>query len=287
MKSRCPFCNFPKTNIVGPVDIGNKSYSVKSSLRNCKRCGLHWTDPFPNEEQLSQIYAGIYHYNPNKLRDFLVSLYTFFELQSDFRLIEKFRKEGKVLDIGAGRGDFLLKFSPTKWERWAFDPYLSKVEIRQLREKIGRNVNNYARLQDYPNSAFDVVILRNVIEHTTDFSTLLQESHRILKKKGLIFIRTPNMRSLDFKTFKNNWYIITMPGHIVFFDKKSLSEYTRIFGFRIKFNRPTSRSALLSFFRSSGKNIPIPAKLGLSFLYSLFSPFFGEGGDLRMIAQKN
>lgn len=286
MKNKCFFCNFPNIDTIGPVQTDSRYYFQKSILKVCTGCGVYWIDPIPNERQLSQIYAGVYHYDPNKIRDILLSLYAFPELLSDFNLVRKYKKEGKVLDIGAGRGDFLLMFPEKDWERWVFDPYLSESDIKLMKGKVGPKVNDYLRLEDYPKNTFDVIVLRNIVEHTAKFRELLRETYRLLKKGGVLFIRTPNMGSLDFKRFKNDWYVITMSGHIVFFDKNSLSKYVQKQKFRIRAINPNRHSAPLSYFRSHKSSIPIPIKLILSFLYSFTSPLFGEGGDLRMIALK-
>lgn len=283
---KCISCLSLNTKNLGFIDFGNSAYSSQSKLFNCLSCGIFWVSPIPKEKELSKIYSGVYHYHPNKIKDFLLSLYFSLELVSDYKLIEKYKKGGRVLDIGAGRGDFLLKFPRNKWEWWAHDPYLSKFETNFLKDKVGTYVNNFKELKFYPSGNFDVVVLRNVIEHTAGFSRLIKESKRLLRKKGIIFIRTPNMDSLDFKIFKNNWYEVRMGGHVVFFGKIAMRKILKKEGFKVRFNKGMAMSYPLSLFRSSKINLPSPIVFILSLGFSSFSGLFGDGGDLRAIAQK-
>lgn len=283
---KCCLCKCARFKDIGIIETLHPSYSSKSSLWRCLNCGLFWIDPIPDKLKLSKIYSGVYHYNPNKIKEFVTSLYSSFELRSDYNLVKDYKKKGKVLDIGAGRGDFLLKFPADKWEKWVYDPFLSSSDTELVRRKIGLRVNNYNDLKKYPNDSFDLIILRNVIEHTSEFMKLLRSVSKLLKKGGILFIRTPNMDSLDFRFFKTKWYVIKMVGHIVFFNKESLSQALRRVGLKAKYVKATSRSTPASLLRSAKLSLPFPIAVVVSVMYSFFSQVLGEGGDLRAISQK-
>lgn len=287
MNKKCPFCNKSRVESEGLLSFDNDVYSKRSILKFCGNCGICWVHPLPDEQKLSKIYSGVYHYSSSRFRDLFVSIYSsFFELESDFRLILKYKKRGRVLDIGFGRGDLLSKFSDSDWEKWGFDPYLSAEDVRLAKEKLS-NVNNYQRLRDYPREYFDVVILRNVIEHTTKFVKLMREVYKILKKDGILFIRTPNIDSIDYKIFKNKWYVLNMSGHLVFFSKKSIVKYLRKAGFKkIEFNKPTQASTPLSLYRSIKFQLPSYLVVLLSLFYSFVTLFLFNGGDIRVITKK-
>jgi len=285
-KLTCILCSSSQCETIDFVPTTNKAYNPKSMLAHCRICHLYWINPLPDEKKLSQIYGEIYHYNPNKIRDLLFSLPAAVELRSDIKLISQYKKQGKVLDIGAGRGDFLSQFPKKQWERWAWDPFLSDEEIDMLKQKIGEHANDYKTLQEYPQNLFDVVILRNVIEHTAAFPKLLKDTQKILKKNGILFIRTPNIGSLDFRMFGTKWYSIMMAGHLVFFTRQSIDQALTKAGFKTTFTQGTKKSAPMSLARSSSLSMPMPLLLTTSLAYSIISPLFGEGGDLRSIAQK-
>ena len=219
----CTICEGENLITIGNIYYTSPAYNTHSTLIQCNNCGKGWIHPYPDESKIGNIYGEAYHYNINKLRDYLYSLYLQKHLKKDYELVTKFKKRGKVLDIGAGRGDLLKLFDSSNWQKWAFDPYLSQLDVKKLKEKIGSHVNDFDSLKEYPENEFDVVVLRNVIEHTNSYKSFLVIANKLLKPKGVLFIRTPNLRSVDFKLFGSNWYVVTMNGHLVFFTKQSLS----------------------------------------------------------------
>ena len=81
------------------------------------------------------------------------------------------------------------------------------------------------------NDSVDFVTLNAVIEHLSDPSNVLKESMRILKKGGLIFIRTPNWK-MDFKNFYND------PTHVKPYSPETLENVLTLFGFKVVFLEP-------------------------------------------------
>jgi len=283
---KCLLCQNKKTFLEeGSVILDHPSYDQSNKLLKCSICGFCLIYPPPDEKHLSEIYSGIYHYDNNFILDTLITLYASIDLRSDIKLINKYRKSGKILDIGAGRGDLLLGLDK-KWEKWAHDPYLSNGDIKTLKGKIGKNVNIRKRLDEYEENYYDVVVLRNIIEHTLQFRDLIKNSYRMLKKGGVLFIRTPNIESTGYKNFGVDWYVITYAGHIVFFNCKNLSDMLKKTGFNVKYCAPTDFDVPLTFYRSSQKPKGKLPRLFGSLLFSLYSAFIKSGTDLRSIAKK-
>ncbi len=81
------------------------------------------------------------------------------------------------------------------------------------------------------NDSVDFITLNAVIEHINDPSNVLKESMRILKKDGLIFIRTPNWK-IDYKNFYND------PTHMKPHSPETLKNVLTLFGFKVVFLEP-------------------------------------------------
>lgn len=284
----CPNCQKADFDIIGPIKKTDSVYKPECNLVKCKRCKLIWVNPLPDETKFSNYFQDndISHNNFNIFHLLFWKLYSF-ELNHEYKLIQNYKNHGVIIDIGVGKGEFLSRFSDEKWEKNAYDPYLAKKDVQDLQRRIGLvKVNEFSNLRDYPANSFDVVILRNVIEHTAGFLSLINNSYRLLKKSGILFIRTPNMDSFDFKVFKASWYVIGMDDHFVFFERKTLLNTLEKSRFRVKLNESVIGSSALCLFRSVNAGYPLPIRLISSVLYSLVSPFLGEGADFRMIAQK-
>jgi SAM-dependent methyltransferase len=103
-----------------------------------------------------------------------------------------------VLDIGCGRGEYVS------------DPVPLRRDLRVLRGKVakvlGLDVDQNAQSNPFvdecrimkgtawpvESNAVDLILCDQVLEHIEDIPSFFSETHRVLKNKGFICIRTPN-----------------------------------------------------------------------------------------------
>lgn len=98
-------------------------------------------------------------------------------------------KGKKVLDIGSGSSKIIQNLQNAT----ALD--ISKAKLRFLKNNYGINtVNASVSKIPFKNETFDTVIFSNVIEHLEKSvdALALKEIRRVLKKKGVLIIATPN-----------------------------------------------------------------------------------------------
>jgi SAM-dependent methyltransferase len=98
---------------------------------------------------------------------------------------------GRLLDVGCGQGWFLQLARARGWEAVGVD--LSAEAVRYARERLGVD----ARVGEvggfgFPEGAFTLVTLWNVLELIPDPVGLLREAHRVIEPGGRLFIRTQN-----------------------------------------------------------------------------------------------
>ena len=283
---RCLFCSSKRIKNKGRLVSLSPACSNPGWLFECSNCGIFWVDNPFRKKQETKIYDQSYHFYPRSFLSIFISFYNSVDVKLDYRLISRYKKEGRILDIGAGRGDLLSNFPAEKWDRWIFDPYLSGKVLLRNKVKIKSHINDYPKLDMYENNFFDVIILRNVIEHTRDFAGLISNSYRLLKIGGIIFVRTPNMDSMDYKIFKNNWCVLNMIDHLVFFKKRTLVKILEKTDFKIILDSLITLPSPLSLYRSTKINLPKPAAILISFLYAVFSLIKNDEKDIRIIAEK-
>jgi len=84
---------------------------------------------------------------------------------------------------------------------------------------------------DHNSESIDFITLNAVIEHLKDPSNILRESFRVLKRGGLIFIRTPNWK-MDYKNFFDD------PTHVKPYSPQTLKNILNLFGFKVIFLEP-------------------------------------------------
>lgn len=118
------------------------------------------------------------------------------EFLTTVRYIEKYLSEGmKILDIGAGAGEYSLYFAKKEYAVDALE--LSEANIKAFQKKIQPDMTlklikgNAIDLSMYEDDAYDVVLLFGPLYHIEREeyrSMCLKEARRVLKPHGKIFM---------------------------------------------------------------------------------------------------
>ena len=150
------------------------------------------------------------------------------ELQFIIKKIHE-RSPGKIIDVGCGPGS-LLSAIDSNWEKHGVDLSQTALELAKKYAQVKKG--DFLNLS-YPSEYFDVVVLHHVIEHLAEPVQYIEESRRVLKRKGLIIISTPDFDSGCARQFKKNFRMLHDKGHVSLFTKLSLVKMLEDFNFRI------------------------------------------------------
>lgn len=98
----------------------------------------------------------------------------------------------RILDVGCGVGMYLRAFAQ-------FTPHVHGVEIDLARAQKARETSPHvsvapAEQLPFPDAAFDVVLLHEVIEHVSDDAQALSEACRVTRPGGHVIVWAPNRR---------------------------------------------------------------------------------------------
>lgn len=127
---------------------------------------------------------------------------------------EKFK--GKILDLGCGTDDFSKACRAAGIEAEGIDFDRCNLEADKL---------------PYDDESMNVVTMNAVFEHIRTPDSIMKETNRVLKKGGVVIIRTPNWQ-MDFKNFFND------PTHCKPYTPKGLSTTLNMYGFKTIFLEP-------------------------------------------------
>lgn len=153
-----------------------------------------------------------------------------------FFLIKKFKKNGRILDIGSSTGNLLEIFLDDQWECWGVEPSESyKLQNKKI-HAINMNFEKAKLNENY----FDVVIMNHTLEHVANPDLVIKKIYKILKKDGIIFIDVPNFGSLSSIILKENWPFLLPHEHSYHFTKKSLSSLLKSHDFKIIYSETRS-----------------------------------------------
>jgi len=222
----CNLCNSDNTKLLFIKDGFN--------IVQCRKCGLVYVNPRLNKETLKNIYTQGY-YTTQDERGYEDYIGRETELKTMFRKrlkrIEKYKKGGRLLDIGCAVGFFLEVAKENGWE--AFGVEISEWASNYARERGLNVLTGDLTATKFPDDYFDVITMWAVIANLHDPHNNLIEACRILKKDGLIVIHTGNINSIFAKLQGINWNMLTPSGHLYYFSPKTLRKMLELIGFKI------------------------------------------------------
>ncbi|MCH7535372.1 MAG: class I SAM-dependent methyltransferase, partial [Bacteroidetes bacterium] len=212
-------------NICG--ETPQKLLWVKNYFRyvKCRVCGLVFVNPQLTQPEVEKIYSIGYDSKSSAKPP----PSDFFKFETVLKKINKYKSNNRFLDIGCFKGHFMKAVQQKGWD--VFGTELSEKAVEYAREytrgtvKLGSVVD-----ADFSAEYFDVASMVDVIEHLDDPGKYLAETHRILRKGGLIYIETPNFNSIPRIFLGINWSIF-FPWHAYYFTPKTLKIILKKAGF--------------------------------------------------------
>lgn len=133
--------------------------------------------------------------------------------RENLKIIYRFVKEGKLLDIGCAYGEFLSLaqqyFEVSGVDISAFALASAKKRLKNANLQV---IDGSKEKLPYKNESFDVVTCFDVIEHLANTQFLFSEVYRVLKKNGVFFITTPGHETL-FSNFFGR-FVADDPTHV-------------------------------------------------------------------------
>lgn len=133
-------------------------------------------------------------------------------------LVKNFKKEGKLLDIGSGTGEFLLKAKKRGYQVKGVEP---DAASRELAGKKGLEVTEQL---DGIQEKFDVITMWHALEHIPDLKKTIEHLQQLLLAGGYLVVAVPNHKSYDASYYGEFWAAFDVPRHIWHFSQKSISE---------------------------------------------------------------
>lgn len=231
----------------------------------CKKCGLLYVNPRPSKDEIHRYYPDNYR-TRNTLKSDV-------KIETNINKKYKTRSKGlflknpwyvdlsagtKVLDIGCGAGELLLRLNELGCNAYGID--IDEIVIKTLRETMKLNViqcdiDNGTLFTD---NFFDVIIMQHSLEHVYNPLNVLSEVSRIIKPEGRLIIGIPNIDSYVSKITKEYWDDLDIPRHLFHFTPLTISALLNKVDFTIENIHHEFRVSRPSLKRWMAK-IPLPS----------------------------
>lgn len=180
------------------------------------------TSPQPDLENLGRYYESEdYISHTDNKRSVFEKAYHFVKsiaLKNKLNLINSEQSQkGKILDIGAGTGDFLLTAKNDGWNVIGIEP-----SDRAKNSAKQKGISFVEETSELENNSFDVITMWHVLEHVPNLELQIQELKRLLKPTGTLIVAVPNFKSYDAKHYGEFWAAFDVPIHFWHFSKKAI-----------------------------------------------------------------
>ncbi len=257
MKSvKCALCSSNNYEIISKAKdyhyhLANNSFNMVK----CKNCGLVYLNPRPSKEQINSFYPKTEIYYSTNTSPFAKMISNFFTPRR-ISSATKYKKQGKLLDVGCGVGDFLVNMERKGFEVYGVD--LSSEACSIVRERLRKRGKTVEKIFNreleecyFPDNYFDVITLWHTFEHVYDPQEILKEIYRILRKDAVLLIEVPNINSRSFIIFKKYAAYLEIPRHVYHYSSRTIEKMLN--------------TAAISVFEVDRFPLAFPLSLGHSF----------------------
>jgi SAM-dependent methyltransferase len=237
----CPSCGSDKLKpVLNAIDhtVSNEQFAIWE----CQGCGLRITQDVPDAAAIGPYYhseAYISHSNTSKgLVNRLYHLVRGQTLADKRRLIQSatHKKEGKLLDIGAGTGAFAGYMQERGWDVTGLEPEAAARERALADHKV--RLDDMNELAVLPAESYDAVTLWHVLEHVHALHPYLERLRSLINKGGRIFIAVPNYTSYDAAVYGGAWAAYDVPRHLYHFSPDSMDQLLSRHGLQLHYSQP-------------------------------------------------
>ena len=229
----CPLCGSGRRSIV--LEASEEAAATtgpRPAVVRCGACGLCYTSPRPTPAAMHRFYPE--DYSPHRLQPQAKSrgMKKWWAgrfglgVRSALRRLEK----GRLLDFGCGGGKFLAQMHAEGWEVLGVD--VSKAVVDRVQQELGLPaLAGDLSAQELEASSFELITMRQSLEHVHDPLEVLRQARRLLVPGGALMVWVPNIDSLPFRWFGPAWYGLDLPRHLAHFTPATLRRVVAEAGF--------------------------------------------------------
>lgn len=248
-----------------PVCRGNRLHYLFSvagyRIVRCHNCELLMSSPQPSDEDLKRIYGENYfvlgegdedRIHVDELKESTADLY--------LDLLERYRGNapGRLLEIGCGHGDFLVRaaargFSVTGVE---YSSHACSIASDKLRDFPDAKIICGEITSVMTEPRYDICIFCDVIEHLRDPRLFLDCVYHVLKPSGTILVATPSLDSWSARLLRNRWMEFKAE-HLFYFKSSTLQTLLIESGFNQIIERAGAKTLSMDYVAGHFERYPV------------------------------
>ena len=201
----------------------------------CKVCGLVYVNPQPTWDERAAHYVPSYRgYHRLETEPLPLQRRSIqYGLNKRCRIVTTYIGDGRLLDVGCGGGDFLHHMHQRSgWQVYGLERVSEMALATRCRYHLRVMRGDLMQL-GFASASFDVVTMWTVLEHLPDPAQGLSECARILRRDGVLIVRTVTMESWGRRLFGRHWLGYDAPRILFVFSRRTLRQMLLKAGFRV------------------------------------------------------
>ena len=198
------------------------------ALCRCCACGVGYLSPRPRPEHMLAFYPERYYW----LHENAAAPLTQDEvLQTRAKQIQaksnclKHLRPGRLLDIGAQKGEFVYCMSRQGWQAEGVEYSTTPPNLFQMPIRYGEFLE-----MDLPTAGYDCVTMWAVLEHVYQPRPYIARVAEVLRPGGTFIGLVTNLSSVQSRILRQDDY----PRHLTIFTRSSLRRVLQEHGFQVK-----------------------------------------------------
>jgi 2-polyprenyl-3-methyl-5-hydroxy-6-metoxy-1,4-benzoquinol methylase len=221
----------------------NDTQSAGSRFQ-CNKCGMVYTNPRLKPAKIAELYDANYFqgHGFDESVNYVADVNAYGATKSSYTLndwdldtIHHMLKQNgstakaRLLEIGCGTGVFL-----DKARAHGFD--CEGLELSEYAANFVRDMGIPVQTKSIEDASFadntwDVIVMREVIEHLPHPLEALKIVRKWLKPGGVLFMATGNYDSPERKLRGADWFYFMPEGHLYYFANRTMAKYLDQAGF--------------------------------------------------------
>lgn len=189
-KVLCPLCDGGRYELVRSHKIG--SHVAHKLL--CQDCGLVYTEPLPEFDELKKIYAKRSSGQKPNLKHAYRSAIRALPRFNRIRNLLKDNKELRIVDVGARTGEFLYLLQNKGYKACGIES--NKEFIKHAAKEYNLDLDKqYIDEITLPEAEADMITCYHILHLSANPLLLLKRLHRALKVGGYLNLEVPNIEA--------------------------------------------------------------------------------------------
>lgn len=215
----CPICGSGESRHL--FDTRDYVFQVSPhtfGVRECQRCGAGYLSPRPPASEIGRYYPEAFYWSWEGGEGQIAFPEIVAKRQTQLRAKSDWLKDqppGRLLDIGAQKGEFLWYMRERGWQVQGVEMDEKVPNPAQLPIRYGDFLE-----MDFGEERFDAITFWAVLEHVYEPARFIEKASNMLKPGGRLVVLVTNLNSIQSRWYQADDY----PRHLTLFTQSSVKQ---------------------------------------------------------------